>query len=448
MLGLAALCLFVQCKSYKDPADTEGLVDQAAAGNFDVPEFWEASGDTATVAENWYREFNDPELNALVEESIDSTNLSIIYQLARIEQSQAIRSLQESGKRVKVGYGGDYAGLSSTTGINDYGLLSGAGISWEADLWGKIQTGILAADEGVKAAIYNYSYTRQSIAGTTSKLYFKIGTLNQAVAIGKRFIEVNGDVMELLKIREEVGIIDMKEVYLLGAQINTINNLMEGYRNEIQANTRQLEVVMGRYPENQLRIQWSPVDLETIDGIGTPFQLINRRPDLKRDEALVRARFYLTEQAQLLKYPNLVLSADIGWSTVSDLIFGTGGSFFGPIYTGGAIDAQIASATAEQRQALMNYGLSMLNAFKEVESALNSESYLREQKLFLENAIAESRNAYQLMIEQYKVGKVSVFEVLQTQMQWLLKELDLVNINGKIYQQRVDLYLALGGNIN
>ena len=448
LLPLLALVLLQNCKSYKDPASTEELVDQAIENNFEVPEFWEASNDTAAVSDNWYKNFNDPKLAGLVEEAVDSTNLSIVYQLALIEQNKAMRDLAQSGKRVQIGYGADYAGLSTTTGTDKYGLAVGGGIAWEADLWGRIEAGILSADENLKASIYNYSFTKQSIAATTSKLYFTIGTLNNAIAVGEDFIEVNDRIKEILSVREEVGIIDMKEVYLIGAQIASINNLIQDYNDEVQISTRQLEVVLGRYPENQLQVDWLPQDIAKIDAIGNPFQLIERRPDLKRDESVVRSKFYLSEEARLLKYPNLVLSADIGFSTISDLIFGTGGSFFGPIYTGGAIDAQIESANAEQRQALMTYGLSLLNAFNEVETALGSESFLREQQRFVIDAIDESKHAYELMVEQYKVGKVSLFEVLQTQMQWLRKELDLIAINGELYQRRVDLYLALGGDIN
>lgn len=447
LLPLLALALFQNCKSYKEPADTEGLIQQATENNFEVPEFWESSEDTLAVSNNWYKNFDDPVLNAYVEEAIDSTNLSIVYQLALIEQNQALKSLAQSGKKVKVGYGGDYTGLSTTTGINNYSFATGGGVSWEADLWGRIEAGILSADENLKASIYNYSFTKQSIAATTSKLYFKIGTLQQAVGIGEDFIEVNNRIKEILSLREEVGIINMKEVYLVGAQIASINNLIQDYQDEIQRTTRQMEVVMGRYPENALPVKWTPEHLEPIQQIGNPFQLIERRPDLKRDESVVRSKFFVTEQAKLLKYPNLVLSADIGFSTVSDLIFGTGGSFFGPIYSGGAIDAQIEGASADQRRALMTYGLSILNAFNEVETSLSSEKFLREQKKHITDAVNESKNAYELMVEQYKVGKVSLFEVLQTQMEWLLKELDLINIHGELYQQRVDLYLALGGDI-
>ena len=448
LLFIGLTLLIHNCKSYEQPAETNSIVTEALGNKIIVPEFWDTSSDTSKVKENWYKEFHDPFLESLVEEAIDTTNLSIIYQLALIEQTSAQRGLSQSNKSLKIGYGAGSSGYTATGAANNFDANVGGGISWEADLWGKIETGILSADENLKASIYNYSYTRQSITATTSKLYFEIGTLNQELQIGEDFIKVNDHIKDLLKIREEVGIIDMKEVFLIKAQISSINNLIEQYKNELQTKTRKLEVVIGRYPENKLIVNWQPDVLEPVTEIGNPFELINRRPDLKRNESYVRSQFFLTEQAKLIKYPNLVLSADMGFSTISDLIFGVAGSFFGPIYTGGAIDSQIASATAEQKKSLMTYGLSLLNAFNEVETSLSSEKYLLEQKLYMTNAINESKNAYDLMLKQYAVGRVGLFEVLQIQMEWLLKELNLIRINGSLYRQRVELYLALGGNIN
>lgn len=446
-LLIGVVLLIQNCKSYQDPIETNDLAKESLANRFEVPEFWEASTDTSDVGENWYKDFNDKALNALIKEAIDTTNLSIIYQLALIEQSSAQRDLTQSDKNVKIGYGADYLGLSSSNTGSSQDVVGGGGISWEADLWGKIETGVLSADENLKASIYNYNYTKQSIAATTSKLYFQIGTLNEGLKIGNDFIKVNDTIKNLLKVREDIGVIDMKGLYLIKAQISSINNIIEGYKNDLQISTRQLEVVLGRYPKNDLIIDWSHQNLEPVYQIGNPFELINRRPDLKRDEALVRSQFYLTEQAKLAKYPDLVLSADIGFSTVSDLIFGVAGSFFGPIYSGGAIDSQIESATAVQKKALMTYGLSILNAFNEVETALASEKFLLEKQKFITEGINESKNAYQLMLEQYAVGRVGLFEVLQTQMEWILRELDLVKNNGELYRQRVQLYLALGGDI-
>lgn len=437
----------VKCKLYKNPEATSDLAAKSLESSFDIPEYWEAKQDSMGVVENWYTTFNDPYLNELVEEAVDTTNLTILYQLALIDQSRAQSHLAKTGKNVRVGYNGNYSGYSDTKGSNDYSFTATGGISWEADLWGKIETGLLAADENLQADIYNYSYTRQSIAAKVSNLYFQLGTINEALKIANNFLKVNDTIKRILEIREKVGIINLKDVYLTEAQLSSIGNIIEQYKNSRQIITRNLETILGRYPANKLTVNWKATDLTSINNISNPLDLINRRPDLKRNEAYVRSQFYLTEQAKLAKYPSLVLSANFGFSTIGDLIFGSGASLFGPIFNGGALDDKIEIATAIQKQALMSYGLSILNAFNEVESNMNAELYLKEQEKYISQAIEESKNAYQLLIDQFGVGSVSVLDVLQIQMQWLLKELDLINVKGNIYQRRVQLYLALGGNI-
>lgn len=445
LIGL--LFLVQQCKLYKDPEGTNELAAKSLESRFEIPEYWEAKQDSSEVVENWYTTFNDTGLNQLVEEAIDTSNLSILYQLALIDQGIAESSLSKSRKSVQVGYNGDYGGYSNSQGTNDYNFSATGGISWEADLWGKIETGLLAADENLKADIYNYSYTRQSIAAKVANLYFQIGTINNSLDISSEFLNLNDTIVNILKIREEVGVIDMKEVYLTNAQVSSISAIIEQYKNLKQIKTRELEVILGRYPENKLEIDWTHHSLEPITQISNPIELINRRPDLKRQESLVRSQFYLNEQAELAKYPSLVLSANLGFSTIGDLIFGTGASLFGPIFNGGALDSKIAVATAIQKQVLMSYGMEILQAFNEVETSMNAEVNLIEQEKYTREAIEELKEAYSLLGKQYAVGSVSAFEVLQIQMQWLLRELDLVKVHGEIHQRRVQLYLALGGNI-
>lgn len=446
-LLVSLLFLFQQCKLYKNPEGTNELAAKSLESRFDIPEYWETKQDSMEVVENWYTTFNDSNLNELIEEAIDTTNLTILYQLALIDESMALSSYSKTGKSIKVGYSADYSGYSDIRGTNDYNFAATGGISWEADLWGKIETGILAADENLQADIYNYSYTRQSIAAKVSNLYFQLGTINQGLKIANDFLRVNDTIVNILKVRERVGIIDMKEVYLTDAQLSSIRNLIEEYKNLKQITTRNLEIVLGRYPSNKLQIDWEPESLDPISQISNPIDFINRRPDLKRQEAIVRSQFYLTEQARLAKYPSLVLSANLGFSTIGDLIFGTGAGLFGPIFNGGALDDKIDIATAVQKQALMGYGLKILTAFNEVETTMNAELYLIKQEKYIKAAIEELKDAYELMVQQYGVGRVSAFEVLQIQMQWLMKELDLVNIQGDLYKRRVQLYLALGGNI-
>lgn len=441
--------VFQQCRLYEKPLNTDELSAESIPENFEIPEYWnDKSKDSTDLADNWYTTFNDDNLNSLVIEALDSSNLPIIFHLARIDASLAQQKLARSGRSIKIGYNGGYAGYSDTKGTNNYNFTAAGGITWEADLWGKIKAGILASDENVLSEIYNYNYTKQSIASQVASLYFNIGTYNKILIIGDKFLELNVSVKELLKIREDVGIINMKDVHLVESQIYSVKNIIEETKNTLQINVRDLEIILGRYPENKLQINCKLDSLDVISEINDPFSLINRRPDIKSSESKLRALFYLNEQAKLAKYPSLVLSADLGISTIGALVFGTGASLFGPIFNGGALDAKIEEATAIQKQAAANYGLSIINAFNEVETLMNTEIILQQQLIYLNKVIIEKEEAYKILLEQYKIGQIDLFEVIQIQSQWLLKKMKIINLENSIYQTRVQLFLALGGNIS
>ena len=441
--------LFHQCKMYDNPGNTKELSQNATPPNFEVPDYWElGETDSLSVQDDWYYSFNEPLLNQLIDEALDTTNMAIMFQLAKIDENRARVKLAESGKKVKVGYSGVYSGFSATGNAPDsYDLTVGVPISWEADLWGKIEAGILAADQNVLSSMYSYDYTRQSIAATVSNAYFRIGLLNESLDVAEQFLELNERIVDILRTREEVGIIDMQEVYLTEAQINNVKSIIAQTENEVQRATRELEILIGRYPENKLKIDWVPQQLDSVVSISNPFALINRRPDIKANESAVRAAFYLNEQAELARKPSFVLNGSIGFSTLYDLVFGTGASILGPIFDGGVIQSRIDGATAVQKQVVANYGQSILTAFKEVETSLDSQRIINEQYKYLLDSEAETKKAYDIAVEQYRVGRIDLYYVLQLQSQLLFTELDLLRVDAAKYFERVQLHLALGGNI-
>ncbi|MGL1886138.1 MAG: TolC family protein [Reichenbachiella sp.] len=425
------------------------MVEEGLPSNFLIPEQWNYNTDTSIVVSNWYQSFSDPKLNMLIQSALDSVNPSIIYNLARIEASESRVIITSAGKKVFVDYTGGYVGdFSSSNSTNFNSGYAVAPISWEADLWGEISAGMLAADESMLAELLEYDFTRQTIAATVCRLYFQIGTLNNSIALGKEFLLLNNKLLGILEERERIGVTNLQEVHLTKANIKSIESLLVEFENQLQLNMRQLELILGNYPDAVLSVNWKPQHLDTVISIGEPFELITRRPDLRASEARFRSAFYITEQTRLTKYPSLVLSADPGLSTSGGLIAGMSASLFGPIFNGKLIDAQITEATAYQRQAMANYTNSVMTAFKEVESAMSSEQILRQRYHLLEEAAQEYEKAFNLTKEQYIVGQIDLYYLLLIQSQWLGQELSLIELQRDIYIQRVQLYLSLGGSID
>ncbi|PIB34057.1 hypothetical protein BFP72_00730 [Reichenbachiella sp. 5M10] len=434
------------CKLYKDPPSTEQIAESALPPNTLIPDHWTADATTTQdVSEDWYREFDDERLNGYITEALDSANPGVVYRLARIRASESGVQLARAGRAVYMDYGAGYAG--SYTSDNGYSQNAGVGlaISWEADLWGKIAAGIEAAQENVVAETHQLAYTRMSIAADVSASYFTIGAQYDLLDLGYEFIALNQDIIEILKKRESVGIIDQKEVYMAQAKLNEINSIVKNTENTLQESIRQLEVILGRYPAKNLEVSWRPDDLHGEVQLSDPYSLLSRRPDVRALEHQVRQVFYLREQAELAKYPSLTLTLTPGLSTADGLFITPVASLLGPILNGKSIRAQVEQLDAQQQQLVANYGSLVLQAYNEVETSLNAAQLLAERLAFAKEAAEDYKNVYQIALDQYSVGRIDLFDVLLMQSQYLSAELDVVNLKLMNYLVRIQLYLSLGG---
>ena len=156
---------------------------------------------------------------------------------------------------------------------------------------------------------------------------------------------------------------------------------------------------------------------------GLPSELLERRPDLVAAERRVAAAFHLIQAAEAARLPRIALTAGGGRSTSELLrLAGVGAGFWragidmlAPIFTGGALQAQVEIATAEQQAALALYGQAALRAFSEVESSLASEQLLADQQRYLESVLAQDTEALRLGRLRYDAGATDLLHVLQLQ---------------------------------
>ena len=119
-----------------------------------------------------------------------------------------------------------------------------------------------------------------------------------------------------------------------------------------------------------------------------------------------------------------------------------------PIFTGGALEAQVEIETAQQEAALAAYGQAALRAFSEVEQALSNETLLREQEAYLREVVEESEEALRVAEAQFEVGRIDLLSVLQQQGQVIAARVDLLSLRDQRLQQRVELHLAIGGRFD
>jgi outer membrane protein, multidrug efflux system len=449
-LGSVLIAAALSGCALKSPPKREDVAKQALP-NVQVPAAWTSQGGVVgVIADKWLAGFNDPQLDALVQEALAS-NPDLQVAAARVEQAAAFVKVAGATLKPQVNAlargGGELSGDSSG--------LQGAGIfaNWEIDLWGRVRAGRAAAEDQYASTTLDAEYARQSLAAMVAKSWFLATEARLQRAIAEEMAGASERQLTLVQDRLRVGRGDEYELALARANLATFRDSVRSLDLAYQQSLRALEALAGRYPAAALSV---PPQLASLPGpipVGMPSELLERRPDVIAAERRVAAAFYRVEEAKAARLPRISLTAAVT-SISSDLfvlkdrdnpIWSAGASLTAPLYTGGALTGQIEVRTAEQKQAIAEYGRVGARAFGEVENALSTAFALEDREAILSQAVIHNSRALELANIRYKVGAGDLRAVQQQALALHAARTALLRVQAERLVQRVNLHLALGG---
>jgi multidrug efflux system outer membrane protein len=447
-----AVVMLAGC-ALKSPPEREAIKRQALP-NFTIPERWsEPAGIAGAVGGRWLAGFNDPSLDALVQEAL-ANNPDLQLAAARVEQAASFVKVAGATLYPQVNAlargGGQLSGDSSG--------LEGAGVfaNWEIDLWGRVRAGREAARDQYGSAALDAEYARQSLAALVAKSWFLATEARMQKANAEEMTAASERQLGLVQDRLRVGRGDEYDVALARANLATFRDSVRSLDLAYQQALRALEALAGRYPAAALSV---PARLAALPGpvpVGVPSELLERRPDVVAAERRVAAAFYRIEEAKAARLPRISLTAAVT-SISSDLfvlkdrdnpVWSAGASLTAPLYLGGQLQAQVEIRTAEQKQALAEYGRVGARAFGEVENALSTAFALEEREAILAQAVADNARALELANVRYRVGVGDLRAVQQQSLALHAARTALLRVQAERLVQRVNLHLALGGSFN
>jgi len=443
-----SVCVFaliaVGCATPLQEAPTSDAVLDEALPETEIAAEWHSPvGDTGEVDDDWLKTFNDPQLEELVAEALDVQNPNLRVLSSQVDRAEAAAALAGAALKPNVGLA---AGLSENINDSDpESTSSGASVvmSWEADVWGRVQAGASAAEENLRATVADFEFARQSLVANVAKLWYLAIELQGQESLAREVVDIRSEILGIVNTRQEFGAVSEQDVYLAQSDLNASEAvLLQTVGGQKQAR-RALEILLGRYPGAQIELAPGLVPVPPAISTGLPSELLERRPDLQAAERRVAREFFLTEEARLASLPRFSLTAGAG---LGDAISNLAGGVVAPLYTGGAIEAQLAGATASQRAAIAAYGAAALNAFEEVETALTNEQLLAEREQFLRRMVSNDFGAYEIEAIRFEEGATDFLSVSQIQSRWVAGRIVLLRIQNERLAQRINLHLALGGS--
>ena len=430
---------------------------------FDLP----ASTTTqqASVASDWWQQFNDPVLDQLISEALQH-NQDLALSAAQVDEAAALAGIARAqllpSLAANAGYQRARTSAETTTAgsplIADV-RTANLTASWELDLWGKLRRSSEAARATLAASQYNRDAARLSLSAQVAQTYFQMRAFDAQLDIAKRTLDSRESSLQLRQKRFKGGMtseLDMRQAESEAASARaTIPQLSKS----LQQTETALAVLLGRSPRELLegKLQrGQAIDLLTVPPsipADLSSSLLERRPDLAAAEAQLIAANARIGVAKAAYFPSISLTGALGSQSLSMETLFSGAtrtwSFVGnataPIFNFGQTGLNVDAASARQRQALAQYQKSVQTAFKETQDALVASSAAREVQEAQTTQLTALNRALHLATLRYDNGYSSYLDVLDAERNTFQAELNLVNAKLDRLNAAISLYKALGG---
>ncbi|MBV4484829.1 efflux transporter outer membrane subunit [Pseudomonas sp. SWRI153] len=431
---------------------------------FKEAEGWRQANPSDSLARGaWWELYGDQQLNRLVE-NLNSANQTVAQSEAQYRQAQAlVRSARGAfypsvdlsvGKtRSSQGTGSSSSSLSSSSsGIRDT-YNAQLGVSWEADVWGKLRRGLEADEASAQASFADLAAMRLSQQSELVQNYLQLRVIDQQKRLLEATVAAYERSLKMTQNQYRAGVsgrdaVAQAQTQLKSTQADLVDLIWQRAQFE-----NAIAVLTGQAPAN-----FSIAETQTIPNLpqvplSLPSQLLERRPDIASAERSVIAANANIGVAKAAYYPDLSLSLSGGYSssTSKNLIslpnrfWSVGPQLSLPLFDGGIRSAEVDRTEAAYDETVARYRQTVLDGFREVENYLIQLKVYEDEAAVRQEALDAARDSLRLTENQYKAGLIAYIDVVVVQATALSNERSVLNVLQSRLIASVQLIAALGG---
>jgi multidrug efflux system outer membrane protein len=422
----------------------------------------EAPFQATALPPHWWRLYQDPTLDALIEKAF-AANTDLRIASANLARVRALQDEVDVATRPAVGvsaapaYGRGSAAAKGRSDPLPAGFTHDAGlsVSYQVDLFGKIARAVEAAGADTQAAQAGYDLARVTVAADTARAYVDACAAGQQMTVAQGSIDLQAKFVELTGQRVRAGRGTVLDTSRARGQLEQLRAALPTLQAQQRAAQYRLAVLTGDLPAtlNQKVAQCTAAPRLTAPiPVGDGVALLRRRPDIRQAERALASASARIGVATAELYPSINLGLSAG-STGTLAQFGAANAAhwsLGPLISWtlpdtGSARSRIAQAEAGSAMALARFDGTVLNALRDTETALTV--YARE--LDRHAALTAARDQDALAAQQartlFRSGRTDFLTTLDTDRTLAAAESSLALSDALLSADQVNLFLALGG---
>ncbi len=419
-------------------------VTQPAPPKYDLPPT-AATAAQSELLEHWWTAFDDPVLTRLVEEAL-AHNWDVRTALARIDAARAQVLLAQANlvPSVDLGVGATRSRSSAETipklpegtqlASNRYTVQLQA--AYELDLWGKYRAGLLASDNELAASQYYVQTVRIAVAADTASAYFRLRAADAELAVLRDTLRLRTETVQLQRDRFEGGLIGEYDLRSAEAERSAVVADVARTESAVGELESAIATLAGRSPRAVFQPEVARgASIEAVTEVpelppGLPSGLLERRPDIRRAEALLAASDLRIQAARAEYFPAISLTGAYGVQSaaMSSLftgpaaIWSLGAALLQPVLGLKAIESQVELAKARREEVTAQYAQTIQVAFRDVHDALLAHRAARDVLAAETDRRNQIAKAYDVALLRYDAGRTSFLEVIDAQRTLLVAE--------------------------
>ncbi|WP_118975142.1 TolC family protein [Taibaiella koreensis] len=465
LLVVTAMATLSACKVSKDVATPDTGLPDSYRG---VTVTGAPHTDTQTIADlPWKSFFADPSLQKLIGQAIEK-NFDMQLALKNIEASQLLYKQVNWNYapdiRLQVGAASNRPSDNSLNGISANQFLktnhiedynASIGLSWEADIWGKIRNqkrsalaAYLQTEEARKAIQTN-------IVANVARGYYNLLMMDAQLEVARKNLVLNDSTLRMIQLQFDAGQVTSLAVQQATGQRLVAAQLVPLLEQNITVQENALSVLSGVLPtvaERQSTLNSTPVAKSLATGF--PSAMLGHRPDVRSSELDLTVANAKVGISKANMYPTLSITASGGvnsfkasnWFNIPASLFGTvAGNLVQPLLNKRQLKTQFEVAKIEREQSVIRFRQTVLFAVGEVSDALARLEKLQSQYDFAVQRVDALQQATGNAGMLFQSGMASYLEVITAQSNVLQSELEVATLKRDQLIAAVDLYRSLGG---
>lgn len=450
VLWIAALAL-AGCATGAGPGAPAVALPAQWATPASGPPQADAQADAVTPA--WWRSFGSAELDGLVAQA-RAGNFDLAAAAARVAQAEAqarqagARLLPEVTGAVNAARQGQLGGDAAVDGTRLGVALSA---SYEVDVWGRLGATRDGAQAALRASVFDQEAVRLSISAGVAHAWLQGVALRERQDIAALNLRSAERLLALVAARQRAGAASALELAQQRGLVAAQRRAHASVRQQADAAQTALALLMGqagRAASATAALQGLRVPSVAAE---VPAALLARRPDIARAEAHLAAAQANVAAARAAMLPGLTLGASLGTGgdrlerAFDNPVYALAAALAAPIFDAGRRATGHELAQAQREELLAAYRRTVVQAYGDVQNALDAAAGADAQMQAQAEVVAQARQAFALSESRYRAGADTLLTLLDAQRALYAAQDEAVQLQLARLQARVALYKALGG---